>query len=229
MSVIKTQVNTPVVIAILAWHKSLAACVAHQVKTVETVAAKCKTLIVETYGDVPPTFKQYKDDMAAFHEIAEKGKVSEQNLLRAYRDAVKELFGELLKSEGSPSGLPVSQEPKAVEKRMERKAKDEKIAEALKLAEKTAQSTPVGAPVGQTQERQPSEAEQTESIVARIGVYECMYACLRIMAASKVTEAQALHMRKMADKMRQLQDEADAAARLAAITVTAPVTELITA
>lgn len=225
---VNTQTKTPVAVVVLQWHKDIAKAVIHGVTVVETVANKCKALVTATYGMVPPTFAQYKSDLKAFSAIAEAGKVSEQNLHKAYREAVKSLFGEQLTAEGSPSGLPVSQEPDAVLKRAERKAKDEKIAEGLKLLEVKATTTPVGAPKGETQPRQPSEAEQVEQIIARIGWYECLYACIRIAAADKTTASHATHLRSIADAMRKAQDAAEQVKRVAAIKPTAPVTTIIT-
>lgn len=213
MSVINTSTKTPVTIAIAQFHRDLATCAMHGVRTAETVAKKTESLIIGKYGDKLPEFKDYKADMAALKEVAKQRKLADaQWVLRPYWAALKKLYG----------SLPVSMAPEAVQKRAQREAADKLYAETLAKAkaEQTMQavSNPEGAPKGETQERQPSEAEQLEQLIARVGVFDALYACLRILDSDESTKAQVVHMRKMADKAKEASAKADAAARLKAIT-----------
>lgn len=213
MSVINVQTVKTTIALVTQFHRDLATCAMHGVRTAETVAKKTETLISAKYGETIPDFKAYKADMAGLKEVAKIRKLADaQWVLRPYWSALKKLYG----------SLPVSMAPDAVAKRVA-KENDDKLLKAAKTAQvMQAQSNPVGAPAGQTQERQPSEAEQIEQLVARIGVWEALYACIRVLETDEKTAAQVIHMRKQADKLHAACDAADKAARVNAITPTAP-------
>ena len=202
---VKTQTETPVTIAIEQFHKDVATCAMHGIRTAETVAKKMVALVTARYGEKAPTFEQYKADLAAFKVIAEQRKLaSEQWLVRPYGAALKTQYKE----------LPVSMAPDAVAKRKQREDRDALVKSAIAAAKKTTE--PVGAKQGETQERQPSETEQIEQLVSRVGLWETLYACIRILASDESTKAQATHLQKMADKAHDVANKADKAARAAA-------------
>lgn len=206
--IVKTQTKTPVAVAVDQFHKDVATCAMHGIRTAETVAKKMIALVTARYGETAPTFEQYKADLAAFKAIAEHRKLaSEQWLVRPYGAALKTLYKE----------LPVSMAPDAVAKRKQREERDALVKSAIAAAKKTAEVTPVGAKPGETQERQPSEAEQVEQLVSRVGLWETLYACIRILASDESTKAQATHLQKMADKAHDVSVLANKAAREVAL------------
>lgn len=212
MSVIKT--STKAAVEVLPFHLSVYNIAKTGQRAQETMHTKMVQLITSRYGNTSPTFAQHRADIKALDQIArDKGLTDGQWMRRPYNAAIISLY----------DALPVSMAPDAVAKREQREARDKmvKAAIAKAKAEQTMQavSNPVGAPAGETQERQPSEAEQLEQLVTRCGVFETLYACVRILAADESTKAQAEHMRKMADVAKKAADKAEKAAREKAITV----------
>ena len=207
--IVKTQTKTPVAIAIDQFHKDVATCAMHGIRTAETVAKKMVALVVARYGKTAPTFEQYKADLAAFKFIAEQRNLaSEQWLVRPYGAALKTQYKE----------LPVSMAPDAVAKRKQREERDALVKSAIAAAKKTTEATPAGAKQGETQERQPSDAEQVEQLVSRVGLWETLYACIRILASDDSTKAQATHLQKMADTAHDMAVTASKTATLASVT-----------
>lgn len=209
MSVIK--VSTKAAVEVLPFHQDVYRIAMTGIRATQTVAQKMAALVTSRYADKAPTFEQYKADLRALDQIAKDRKlVDGQWLRRPYGAALKQLYG----------ALPVSQAPEAVAKRQQREQRDALVKKAIADAKATGTKdapAPVGAPAGQTQERVPSPAEQLEQLVSRVGVYETLYACLRILESDESTKAQAVHMRKMADKAHDLQVAADKKAREAAV------------
>lgn len=210
MSVIKT--STKAAIEILDFHRDVFRIAQTGQRAVQTMASKMETLVTSRYGTTCPTFAQHRADIKALDQLArDKGLTDGQWMRRPYNAAIIALYG----------ALPVSMAPDAVAKREQREARDKivKAAIAKAKAEQTMQAkvNPVGAPAGETQERQPSEAEQLEQLVTRCGVFETLYACLRILDSDESTHAQVVHMRKMADAAKKAADKATQAAREKAI------------
>ena len=211
MSVIKT--STMAAVEVLPFHLSVYKIAQTGQRAEQTLATKMQALVTSRYGETCPTFEQHRADIKALDQLArDKGLTDGQWMRRPYNAAIVALFDK----------LPESQAPEAIAKREQRAARDKVVKDAIAKAKADGTIAPVGAPAGETQERQPSEGEQLEQLIARVGVFECLYACLRILAADKTTEAQAVHMRKMADKAKDEAAKADKAARVKAIIPTTP-------
>ena len=213
MSVIKT--STTAAVEVTAFHKDVANIAIAGMRSQETMHKRMVALITSRYGDTAPTFEQHRADIKAFGEVAKSRKLaSDQWIRRPYNAAIIALFEK----------LPVSMAPDAVQKREQREARDKLVKAAIAKAKESqtmqAVSNPVGAPAGETQEREPSDAEKLEQMVTRCGVFETLYACLRILDSDESTHAQVVHMRKMADAAKKAADKATAAARAKAITPT---------
>ena len=210
MSVIET--STKAAVEVLPFHLSVYKIAQTGQRAEQTMAQRMQALVTSRYGETAPTFDQHRADLKALDQLArDKGLTDGQWMRRPYNAAIVALFDK----------LPEAQTPEAIAKREQRAARDKVVKEAIAKAKAAGTIAPVGAPVGapagETQERAPGEGEQLEQMVTRVGVFECLYACLRILASDKTTEAQAVHMRKMADKAKDESAKADKAARLAAI------------
>lgn len=176
--------QTPV--AILAFHKDVFAIAQTGHRAGETMHKKMCALLTSRYGKAAPTYEQYRADRAALLQLAKDRKLaSDQWVRKPFCAAVKAMYG----------ALPEAQTPEAIAKRALRAQQD-----AAVKAAKAAAAAPVGAPKGETQDRQPTEAEQVESLVTRIGLFKTLEACVRILEADEATKAQALHIRKMVAK-----------------------------
>lgn len=128
-----------------------------------------------------PTHESYRNDQAALKLIAEqKGLADNQWVRKPYAAAVKALYG----------ALPIAMSAEAIQKRAQREANEaaRKLAEAAK---------PAGAPKDETTERVPSESETIEQVIARLGVFQALDACVRILNSESSTKAQAAHMAAM--------------------------------
>lgn len=91
-------------------------------KVIESARARMLTVVRAQYGDVSPTYEQFKADRSAFSALAlERGLVDDQVIRKPYCNAIVELFG----------ALPVSDSPAAVAKRLQRPVVD-KTAKAAK-------------------------------------------------------------------------------------------------
>lgn len=209
MSVIK--VSTKAAIEVLPFHLSVYKIAQTGMRAEQTMAQRMQALITSRYGEVSPTFEQHRADIKALDQLArDKGLTDGQWMRRPYNAAIVALFDK----------LPEAQTPEAIAKRAQRAQRDAVVKAAIAKAKETGAIAPTGAPAGETQERAPSEAEQLEQLIARVGVFECLYACLRILDADECTKPQVVHMRKMADKAKDASAKADKAARVKAITPT---------
>ena len=203
---------------ILPFHLEVYRIAAAGQRATQTMAQRMQTLVTSRYGTTCPTFAQHRADLKALDQIAkDKGLTDGQWMRRPYNAAIITLF----------DALPVSMAADAIVKREQRAARDKIVKAAIAKAKAEGSKdapAPVGAPVGETQERTPSPAEQMEQTIASMGVWETLYACLRILDTSEATKAQVIHMRKMADKARDAQVAADKAAREAKLsTATTPI------
>lgn len=184
---IKTSTKAPV--EVLPFHKDAFAIAQTGRRASETMAKKMEALLTSRYGETAPTFEQYKADRAALRELAkQKGLADDQWVRKPFCAAIVKLYGK----------LPESQSPEALRKAAERKIAQDAIAKARESAAKP------GAPAGETQDRQPTEAEQIEALVTRIGLIKTADAIVRILKADDRTKAQAVHIEKMLAKVAEL-------------------------
>lgn len=182
MSVIR--VSTAAAVEVLPFHRDVLSIAQTGHRAAETMLKKMRALLVSRYGATAPTFEQYRADKAALRQLAKDKKLADDQWLRKpFAAAIKAEYG----------ALPESQDAAAVAKRAQR---DAKKAAAPAPA-------PVGAPAGQTQEHAPSEAEQIEQIVTRLGLIKTADAIVRILEADERTKAQATHLKKMLAKVAQ--------------------------
>ena len=208
--VIKT--STKPAVEILPFHQDVYRIAQTGQRAQVTMHEKMKTLITSRYGATCPTFEQHRADIKALDQLArDKGLSDGQWLRRPYNSAIVALFEK----------LPVSMAPEAVAKREQREARDKVVKDAIAKAKAAGTIAPVGAPAGQTQEREPSEAEKLEQLISRVGVWESLYACLRVLETDETTKDKVVHMRKQADKLHDAQREADKAAREAKLSTAA--------
>lgn len=163
-----------------------------------TMAKKMQALLISRYGDAlidstdkdnwgrpcaagGPSYEAYRNDQAALAELAKsKGLTDNQWVRKPYAAAVKALYG----------ALPVAMTAEAIQKRAQREAN-----EAAKKAHEAAKAA--GAPKGETTERVPSPDETIEQLIARVGIFQCLDACVRILSSEDMTKTQAQHMAAM--------------------------------
>ncbi len=177
--------STPVVI--LAFHKDVYACAQTAAKAGITMAQKMNALILARYAETCPTFEEYRADQRALAQLAKDRKlVDNQWVRKPYAAAIKARFG----------ALPVSQAPEAIVKAAKRAADA--------AGKKNADAAAAGAVKGDTTQRVPSDTENLESLIARIGVFKALEACINILAADDKTSAQAKHLKAQAAKAAQL-------------------------
>jgi len=183
-------------VAVLAFHNDVFACARTGHTAQQTMAKKMQALLISRYGDAlidssdkdhwgkpcaagGPSYEAYRNDQAALKLLAEqKGLADNQWVRKPYAAAVKALYG----------ALPIAMTAAAIAKRAER--------EAVAVHTETTVSK-AGAPKGETTERVPSEAETIEQVIARIGIFQCLDACVRILASEKQTKVNAQHMAAM--------------------------------
>lgn len=184
------KTSTAKAVEVLAFHRDAFAIARTGHKAGETMAKKMEALLTSRYGQTAPTFEQYKADRAALRQLAaDKGLESDQWVRKPFCAAIVKLYGK----------LPESQSPEAL-----RKAEERRIAqEAVKKARESSAAAKPGAPAGETQDRQPTEAEQIESLVARIGLIKTADAIVRILKSDDRTKAQAVHIEKMLAKVAE--------------------------
>lgn len=169
-----------------------------------TMAKKMQALLISRYGEAlidssdkdnwgrpcaagGPTFEQYRNDQQCLAELAKsKGLTDNQWVRKPYAAAVKALYG----------ALPVAMTAEAIQKRAQREAN-----EAARKANEAAKTA--GAPKGETTERVPSEGETIEQVIARLGVFQALDACVRILNAESSTKVQAAHMAAMVKAAKQ--------------------------
>lgn len=182
------QVSTRAAVEVTAFHKDVFEIARTGHRAAETMAKKMQALITSRYGKTAPTFEQYRADRAALKQLAAEKKLADDQWLRKpYCAALKALYG----------ALPEAQTAEAIAKRAQREAAEKAKKEK---AGQEPDASKTGPKDGATQDRQPSEAEQIEALVARIGVFKALEACIAILAADDSTKAQAVHMKAQAAK-----------------------------
>lgn len=197
------QTSNKPAVEVLPFHKDAAAILATGQRAGETMAKKMRALLISRYGAptlLPesdnfgkpgeaggPSFDQYNADQKAL-AICCKTDGAKQWARKQFAKAVREVYG----------ALPVAMTAEAIRKREERAIADAAIAKAREAA-----AAPVGAPKGETQDRQPTEAEQIESLITRIGLIKAGAAMVAILKADERTAAQAVHIEKMLAKVAQ--------------------------
>lgn len=180
------RVSTAAAVVITAFHRDVFTIAQSGHRAADTMAKKMQALITSKYGKLAPTFEQYRADRAALRELAKDKKLADDQWMRKpYCAALKAVFG----------ALPESQDAAAIQKRAQR--------DAAKASAKTSAPT-AGAPAGQTQDHAPSESEQIEQLVTRLGLFKTLDACMRILEADDATKAVVVHMRKQAAKAAEL-------------------------
>lgn len=145
------------------FHKDVFAAVMTATKAGETLFTRLTALLTNKYGEVAPTYEQFRGDHAMLNQLAkDRGLKDNQFGRKAFNNAIKSLYNE----------LPVSQSAEAIAKRAQRPDKT-----STGPAKKT-----VGT-------RAPSHAETIEQFISRVGVYKALEACTAILAAATETEA----------------------------------------
>lgn len=185
-------------VAMLAFHNEVFAIARTGHNAGLTMAKKMQALLVARYGKAlidntdtehwgkpcaagGPSYEAYRNDQAALAELAkQKGLTDNQWVRKPYAAAVKALYG----------ALPVAMTAEAIQKRAQREANEA----AKKAADAAAKA---GAPKGETTERAPSESETLEQLIARVGVFQALDACVRILGSESMTKPQAMHIAAM--------------------------------
>jgi hypothetical protein len=146
-----------------------------------TMQQKLANLLRSKYGTVMPTFEQFRADRAALKELAtQKGLADDQWLRKPYNAAVHLLYG----------ALPEAQTAAAIAKRALRAANEAAGVTTVKDGKKVApkpDAGKAGAPKGETAPRNPAAEETIEQYIARVGLWQVMDACARILNADKST------------------------------------------
>lgn len=146
---------------------------------------KLANLLRSKYGAVMPTFEQFRADRAALKELAkQKGLSDDQWLRKPYNAAVHLLYG----------ALPEAQTAAAIAKRALRAANEAAGITPVKDGKKDTPANKPGAPKGETAPRNPSNEETIEQYIARVGLWQVMDACARLLNADKssTTDAKAV-------------------------------------
>lgn len=163
-----------------------------------TMQTKLGALIVSKYGKVAPTYAQFRADRDALKELAsDKGLADDQWLRKPFNAAIIAIFG----------ALPEAQTAAALAKRKVRDAEDAKKLETLNKTRKSAGEAPLdklpkkvaapaatrpqGAQPGKTLAQPTPVSETIEQLIARVGLWEIMDACARILNADQSTSAEA--------------------------------------
>lgn len=216
MSATTSTKATPVIV--LDFHKDVLTIARTGHNAQNTMARKMADLLVSRYGKPTstlevdgfgkpgavggPSYESYRNDQAALKQLAaDKGLADNQWVRKPYAAAVKALYG----------ALPVALTAEAIQKRAQRDADN-----ALKAANAQAAAQKAGAEKGETTDRQPSAQETIEQIVARIGVFECLDACVKILQSDKTTASSATHINAMLKAAKAATSQPAAKARKAA-------------
>lgn len=132
----------------------------------ESARARMLARVRAQYGDVCPTFDQYKADRAAFQLMANyRGLASDQVIRKPYCLAINELFG----------ALPVSDSPAAIAKRAQRPVKAPKVAKTDTPPTERVETVP--ATIGQ--------------FIAKYGAAAVLVELAKILATEKATSTDA--------------------------------------
>jgi len=151
------------------YHAAVYAACAAAHKAAGTATEKMIALLKSKYGEVAPSYLQYRADQAALASIAkDKGLKDSQWLRKPFAAAVKAVFG----------ALPESQDPASIAKRKLRAQK----------AGNAPASAPVGAPKGKVQVKVTSPSESIEQAITRMGLFKVLEACTNILAQVDTTK-----------------------------------------
>lgn len=152
-------------------------------KATGTMQQKLADLLRSKYGATMPTFEQFRGDRAALKELAsQKGLADDQWVRKPYNAAVHLLYG----------ALPEAQSAAAIAKRKVRDAEAAaKLAAGIKTGTAGADKGKAGAEKSKPSERAPSADETIEQYIARVGLWQVMDACARLLNADKSTASEA--------------------------------------
>lgn len=163
-------------------------------KATNTMTAKLGALIASKYGNVLPSYAQFRADHDALSELAkEKGLVDNQWVRKPYNAAMNAIFGKLPESlSGSALAKRALREKEAVaalaKLNAQRVAKgDAPLDKMPKKVAAPAKPGKDGMPKGTVPERTTSPAETIEQYIARVGLWQVMDACARMLNADKST------------------------------------------
>lgn len=189
-----SQTNAQVVaskgVEVSAFHKDVYAAINTARTAVDkaqgSMQQKLANLLRAKYGTTMPTFEQFRADRAALKELAtQKGLADDQWLRKPYNAAVHLLYG----------ALPEAQTAAAIAKRALREANEKAGVTTVKAGKKVeAPANKPGAQKGTTAPERTSAVETIEQYITRVGLWQVMDACARILNADKSTveEAKAL-------------------------------------
>jgi hypothetical protein len=181
-----TQHQLDIFAAALAAHNAVS-------KAAGTVATRTEAVIVSTYGDVCPTFAQFKADRAALKMLAEaKGLTSDQWVRKPYNAAIVKIFG----------GLPVAMTEAAILKRAQRMANTKNGGTDNDDDDEGQDGAKSGAVKGKTSVRNPSASESVEQLVARIGIFATLKAITAILSEDASTKPAANKLKAIEQEMQ---------------------------
>ena len=153
-------------------------------KAVETQRERMRDVLRQHYGDVCPTFAQFKADRLDLKARAlERGLVDDQWVRKPYNAAVIDLYG----------ALPESDSAAAVAKRAQRDG-------AVKAV--PAPSAKAGAVKGQTTDRDPSASETIEQFIAKHGAGNVLASLAKILATQRESALDAKTLQAVASKYK---------------------------
>lgn len=150
-----------------------------------------RDVLKSQYGDVPPTFEQFRSDRDALRVLAlDRGLVNDQWVRKPYNAALIELYGEaLLKISNGASNLPVSMSPAAIAKRAQRPVVD-------KAAKKA------GAIKGNTSTRSDDVTDTVGGFIAKYGTAAVLNELAKILATERATQLDAKTLAAVAAKYK---------------------------
>lgn len=205
--IIKTSTAKAKTVEVLPYHRDAFQIARTAAQSAKRNAERMVNLAVSRYGAAVkdaagvlsggPTFEQYRADRAALAYLARDKGLEDKELQRAiyrpYADAIKATYG----------ALPEAQTAEAIAKRAKRAAEEAILKAARERGELAGDDNGKDAgkaPREGANERTATEQETVESIVTRVGLMQCLTACINILEADDSTKAQAVHLRKMAAK-----------------------------
>lgn len=165
-------------------------------KAGNTMRQKLADLLRSKYGTTAPTFEQFKRDRAALKELAsQKGLADDQWVRKPYNLAVHALYG----------ALPEAQSAAAIAKRKLREANEAAgitTVKAGKVVSGTAkpEAGKPGAQKGVPAAQPVPVAETIEQYIARVGLWQVMDACARLLNADKSSTTDAMAVQAIVKK-----------------------------
>ncbi len=169
-------------------------------KAHDKVTTATRAQLVVMYGDIAPTYDQYRGDLNAIKAQCLKAGVKEKYSMDVYAETVALIYGDKLTeaqkdiAHGANSRLPLSRDKESVALRAKRQA--EKVAKA-QVAESTAPTKADDASKKVVQEN-----EAIEQYVAKVGVQKILAACQHILDSDDSTKMQA---KVIAGMLKELQ------------------------